>query len=223
MNTKFPLAFTAALIADPARAAMLTTLLDGRARSAGELAIVGGVSAQSASMHLAQLLHGGFLRAWRAGRRRYYCLAGADIARAIEALGSISTPHRYRPAGASQALCYARTCYDHLAGNLAVHLRMALERNRFIAAAGERDYELTEDGERFLQRWGIDANELRQSRRVFARRCLDWTEREDHLAGAVGAAIYQKLIEFRWITRDKRTRAVYVTGHGEREFARLLA
>jgi DNA-binding transcriptional ArsR family regulator len=223
VNTKFPLASTAALIADPARAAMLTALLDGRARSAGELALSAGVSAQSASMHLAQLLEGGFLTVWREGRHRYYRLAGAHIAHAIESLGSISTPQAYRPSGANQALCYARTCYDHLAGNLAVRLTATWERKRFLVARGEREYELTPSGERWLGQWGIHTPGLRQSRRAFARRCLDWTERKDHLAGAVGAAVCQKLMEFHWITRDERSRVVHVSRTGERELARLLA
>jgi DNA-binding transcriptional ArsR family regulator len=223
VNTKFPLASTAALIADPARAAMLTALLDGAVRSAGELAIVAGISAHSASMHLAQLLQGGFVKVSRDGRYRHYCLAGARIAQAVESLGSISTPQAYRPSGASQALCYARTCYDHLAGNLAVRLTAALERKRFIVAQGEREYELTAGGERFLRGWGIDVDELRRSRRNFARRCLDWTERREHLAGAVGAAICQKLMEFRWITRGQRSRAVHLSRTGERELTRLLA
>jgi len=202
---------------------MLTALLDGRARSAGELAVVSGASPQSASMHLAQLLQGGFVKVWRQGRHRYYCLAGAHIAHAIEALGSISTVQAYRPSGASQALCYARTCYDHLAGNLAVRLTAAWERKRYIVAHGEREFEVTASGARLLGEWGIDANDLRQSHRSFARRCLDWTERKDHLAGAVGAAICQKLMEFRWITRHERSRVVHVSARGERELERLLA
>jgi len=201
---------------------VLASLLDGAVRSAGELAIVAGISAQSASMHLAQLLQGGFVKVSREGRYRYYCLAGAQIAHAIESLGSISTPHAYRPSGASQALCYARTCYDHLAGNLAVRLTAALEQKQFIVAQGKREYELTASGEHLLREWGVDADELRRSRRSFARRCLDWTERRDHLAGAVGAAICQKLMEFRWLTRDQRSRAVHVSRIGERELTRLF-
>jgi DNA-binding transcriptional ArsR family regulator len=223
MNTKFPLASAAALIADPARAAMLTVLLDGRARAAGELAIESGISAQSASMHLAQLLQGGFLRCKQEGRYRYYSLAGAHIAHAIESLGSISTPRAYRPVRANQELCYARTCYDHLAGTLAVRFAAALEKKRFIVARGEREYEVTSRGEGFLREWGINVRELRFSRRSFARRCLDWTERRDHLAGAVGAAICQKMLEFRWIGLDKRSRVVHVSRSGERELESILA
>lgn len=222
VNTKFPLASTAALIADPARAAILTALLDGRARSAGELALAAAISAQSASMHLAQLLQGGFLRVCRQGRHRYYSLAGRQIAYAIESLGSISTPQPYRPSGASQALCYARTCYDHLAGSLAVRLTAAFELKRFIIAQGKREYALTANGEYFLREWDIDVDGLRRSRRSFARRCLDWTERKDHLAGAVGAAICEKLMQFRWIRRDERSRAVHISRAGERELAKIL-
>lgn len=222
MNTKFPLSSTAALIADPARAAMLTALMNGKAISAGELAIAAGTSAQSASMHLAQLLQGGFLRAERHGRHRYYCLAGNQIAYAIESLGSISTPQPYRPSGATQALCYARTCYDHLAGTLAVRLRATFEREHLIVAQGKRDFELTANGESFLREWHIDVGELRRARRSFARRCLDWTERKDHLAGSVGAAVCGRLLKLNWIKRDHGSRAVHVSRTGERELASIL-
>ena len=223
MNTKFPLASTAALIADPARAAMLTALLDGRPKSAGELAMAAEISAQSASMHLGQLLQGGFVTARPEGRHRYYSLARPEVAHAIESLGAISTPHKYVPSGASKELCYARTCYDHLAGELAIKLIGAFERKQFLVAKGERDFDLTKSGEDFLRHWNIDVLKLRSSRRRFAFRCLDWTERKDHLAGAVGAAICQKMVDLRWITRDKKSRAVHVSINGERELQRLLA
>ena len=222
MNTKYPLASTAALVADPARAAMLTALLDGHSLPAGELARIAGVSAQSASMHLGQLVQGAFLKVSREGRHRYYCIGRPEVAHAIEALGVISTSWKYTPNVSDRALCYARTCYDHLAGELAVQLRTVLERDRLIEAKGECDYELTRRGQEFLARWGIDADALRHSRRSFARRCLDWTARRDHLAGALGAAICQKLLELRWITRDRRSRAVHVSLTGKRELTRLF-
>ena len=185
--------------------------------------MLAGVSAQSASMHLGQLLEGGFLEVTAQGRNRYYCMARPEIAQAIEALGAISTVQRYRPAGASRELCYARTCYDHLAGELAIRLTGALEQKQFIVPKGDREYEITTDGENFLKDWRIDVERLRSSRRNFARRCLDWTERRDHLAGAVGAAVCQKMIEARWIIRDKKSRAVHVTHAGQTELERLLA
>lgn len=222
MNTKYPLASTAALISDPARAAMLTALLNGSSMPSGELARVAGVSAQSASMHLGQLVEGGFLVASQRGRHRYYRLSKPEVAHAVESLGAISTVERYRPSGADLALCYARTCYDHLAGELAIQLRATFERNGWIASRGERDYELTRRGEEFLGKWKIDANALRRSRRSFAHRCLDWTERQDHLAGSLGAAICDKLLEFRWITRDKHSRAVHLSVAGRQQLTRLL-
>jgi DNA-binding transcriptional ArsR family regulator len=222
MNAKYPLAATAALIADPSRAAMLAELLDGRALPSGELARIGGVSAQSASMHLAQLVNGGFLAVKQQGRHRYYSIAGAQVAHAIEALGVISTSDKYRPSRGDEVFRYARTCYDHLAGELAVQLMDLFENDGLLVPDGERDYELTRRGENFLGKWNIKVEALRQSRRCFARRCLDWTERRDHLAGALGAAVCNRFLETGWITRDKRSRAVHVSLAGRRELSRVL-
>lgn len=222
MTSKYPLAMTAALIAEPARAAMLTALLDGRTLPSGELARLAGVSAQSASMHLAQLVEGGFLEVSRQGRQRCYRIAKADVAHAIESLGAISTSEKSKPVRTDQELCYARTCYDHLAGELAVQLTDTFLHREFLLPSGERDFELTHRGETFLASWNINADQLRQTRRKFARRCLDWTERRDHLAGAVGAAVCEKFLAAGWVTRDKRSRAVHVSMAGRRELSRLL-
>ncbi len=201
---------------------MLTALLDGGSLPAGELARIARVSAQSASMHLGQLVDGGFLTARQRGRHRYYCIATPEVAHAVEALGVISTVGKYRPSGADRALCYARTCYDHLAGELGVALAAALEHKGMIVARGEHDYELTDRGAVLLNDWQIDAIALRRSRRSFARRCRDWTERRDHLAGAVGAAICGKLFEFRWITPDRGSRAVHLTITGREQLTKLF-
>jgi DNA-binding transcriptional ArsR family regulator len=222
MNTKYSLASTAALIADPARAAMLAALLDGRALPSGELARISGVSAQSASMHLSQLVDGGFLVVKQQGRHRYYSIARREVAHAIESLGVISVSEKQKPVMSDQALRYARTCYDHLAGELAVQLMDKFENEGLLLSSGERDYELTQRGENFFAKWSFEIEKLRQSRRHFARRCLDWTERRDHLAGALGAAICEKFLASGWITRDKRSRAVHVSLAGRREFGRLL-
>ncbi len=222
MNPKYTLASTAALIADPARAAMLAALLDGRALPSGELARVGGVSAQSASMHLSQLVDGGFLSVKQQGRHRYYSMTRREVAHAIEALGVISISERCTPVKSDRALRYARTCYDHLAGELAVQLTETFENEGFLVPSAERDYELSRRGEHFLGKWNIDLATVRQSRRNFARRCLDWTERRDHLAGALGAAVCDQLLAAGWVTRDKHSRAVHVSPTGRRELARLL-
>ncbi len=222
MNAKYSLAATAALIADPSRAAMLAQLLDGRALPSGELARIGGVSAQSASMHLAQLVNGGFLAVKQQGRHRYYSIASEQVAHAIEALGVISTSNNYRPSRSDEVFRYARTCYDHLAGEIAVQLMDLFERDGVLVASSERDYEVTRRGEHFLSKWDINIASLRESRRCFARRCLDWTERRDHLAGALGAAVCDRFLAAGWITRDKRSRAVHVSLAGRRELSRVL-
>jgi len=222
MNAKYTISSTAALIADPARAVMLAALLDGRALSSGELARVGGVSAPSASMHLSQLVDGGFLTVKQQGRHRYYSIARREVAHAIEALGVISTSEHCKPVKSDEALRYARTCYDHLAGQLAVQLTGTFEDEGFLVPSGERDYELSRRGEHFLGKWNIDVATVRQSRRNFARRCLDWTERRDHIGGALGAAVCDQLLASGWVIRDKHSRAVYVSLTGRRELSRLL-
>ncbi|HEX2330078.1 MAG TPA: helix-turn-helix domain-containing protein [Candidatus Angelobacter sp.] len=224
MNDKFPIASTAALIAEPARSAMLLTLLGGRALAAGELARAANVSAQSASMHLSQLLQGGLVEVAQDGRHRYYRIASPEVAHAIEALGVISTrPRPYHLPAKNEAIRYARTCYDHLAGELAVKLTDAFVRKRLLVPRGERDYEITVRGEELLAEWRIDIEGLRRMRRSFAHRCLDWTERRDHLAGAVGAAVCQKLLDSRWIIRERNSRAVQVTSTGRRNLEALIA
>ncbi|MBV9183910.1 MAG: helix-turn-helix transcriptional regulator, partial [Acidobacteria bacterium] len=151
MNAKFSLSSTASLIADPARAAMLTVLLDARPRCAGELAREADISPQSASMHLSQLCNGGFLHVKKQGRYRYYSLAGRHIAQAIEALGAVSTSPTFKPR--DRDLCFARTCYDHLAGVLGVKLTSALERSRVLAPQGQMEYTITARGEKFFRHW----------------------------------------------------------------------
>src|SRR5262249_49950693 len=144
MNTTYPIATIGELLGDRARAEMLVALLDGRARTAGELAFTANVSAQSASGHLSKLVVGGLLAVRSAGRHRYFSFAGAGVAHALEALGAIAT----RPGvGAtrprvSEAMYMARTCYDHLAGLVAVELASRLEEENVICRHGERDYEL---------------------------------------------------------------------------------
>jgi DNA-binding transcriptional ArsR family regulator len=224
MDAKFSLASTAALIADPGRAAMLTALLHGRALAAGELARAANVSPQSASMHLSQLLEGGLVKVAQTGRHRYYQISSPAVAHAVEALGVISSPRRQKPIGEGDAISYARTCYDHLAGAMAVSLVESLQNRRFLVASAEsdRDFDVTKAGQEFFKQWQIDVNVLRSKKRSFARRCLDWTERRDHIAGALGAAICQRLLELRWIARDGNSRIVRVTPTGRRELERLI-
>lgn len=220
------------LFRDAARAAILVALLDGRARTAGELALAGNISAQSASGHLAKLTAGGLLVARRQGRHRYYELANADVAHALEAAGSLDAGNSNGSAkgGASQLpnarlansdIRMARSCYDHLAGVVAVDLTQRMEASGAIRACGEWEYELGRSGEKFFGKIGVDLEGIRRGRRTFARRCLDWTERKPHLAGALGAALLTRLVELDWIVRKRDSRVVRVTHLGERKIGEL--
>lgn len=220
MNATYPVAAVAELIGEPARAAILIALADGRALSAGELARAAGVSAQSASGHLSKLVVGGLLSVRSEGRHRYYRMSGPEVGHAIEALGAISTrtprPDARRPQE-TMALYNIRLCYDHLAGRVAVELATVLEASRVIRTCGERDYDLGPEGQAWFERLGVDTAAVRRSRRLFARRCLDWTERKPHLAGALGAALFLRLVSKGWLAPLPRTRAVRITHRGARE------
>jgi DNA-binding transcriptional ArsR family regulator len=223
----YPLAVVAELIGDAARAAILIASLDGRARTAGELAMIANISAQSASGHLSKLVDGGLLTVQNSGRHRYYAMAGADVAHAIETLGSIATRPVSRGSRSGAAgtisrrmnaeIYVARSCYDHLAGRVAVEMTRALEERKVIRAVGEREYELGADGRRWFVELGVDVDGLRQTRRAFARRCLDWTERRPHLAGALGAAMFSRMLQAGWIARRRETRVVRITHVGAKE------
>jgi DNA-binding transcriptional ArsR family regulator len=217
---------TAALIGDPSRAAMLTALLGGVARPAGELARHAHVSPQTASAHLAKLVAGGLVRMTTAGRHRYFTLADASVARALEALALVAPPPRDRNLGPKggfelRRLQRARTCYDHLAGALGVGVTAALVERQYLDFHGD-GYEVTPEGEGWLGGLGVDCARLRAGRRAFARACLDWSERRPHLAGALGAALAARLFELAWIARVDRTRAVATTPDGRRALRREL-
>jgi DNA-binding transcriptional ArsR family regulator len=228
----YPVALVGELFGETGRAAILVALLDGCARTAGELAMVANISAQSASGHLSKLVDGGLLVMQRSGRHRYYSLAGADVAHAIETLGSIATQPRAMSAKATESaaktgrglgqrrtaqIYIARSCYDHLAGRVAVELAQMLEQSKLIWVVGERECEIGPDGRDWFSKMGIDVDAVRRCRRSFARQCLDWTERRPHLAGALGAAIFSRMLAMGWIARLGNTRAVRFTHLGEGE------
>jgi DNA-binding transcriptional ArsR family regulator len=221
MNVVYPIASVAELMGEPSRAAILVALLDGRALPAGELALISGLSAQSASGHLSKLVDGGLLSVRSEGRHRYYKIANPDVGHALEALGAIATvPRNSAPLSSREMteLRQARTCYDHLAGWLAVELTNALETSQVIRHRGERDYDLGNKGESWFAEIGVETATVKSARRSFARKCLDWTERRPHLAGALGAAFCARLIALGWVARRPKTRAMRITQRGEHEF-----
>lgn len=217
MITQPNIAAVAFLIADPARVAMLSALLDGRARPAGELAYAAGVTAQTASSHLGKLLAGGLLVVETEGRHRYYRLAGPHVALALETLASIgpTLPVRPKPlTREAQKLRFARCCYDHLAGRVGVAVTHGLLEKGFLVAAEKKRFEVTPAGAEWFGRLGVNTAGIGPTRYGLARQCLDWTEREHHLAGPLGVHLTNLLLAMGCIRRAPSSRAVDVTPKG---------
>ena len=209
-----------AAIGEPARARMLYRLADGRARTSTELAVVANVSPSTASVHLQRLKSERLVQVLAQGKHRYYSLAGADVAAALEALSVLAGAPRERFVPMTPIrLRAARTCYDHIAGTLGVDLH-----DRFVALEWIRStdpnevaYDLTATGAKAFERLGVDVTALRARRRRFAFACLDWSERRPHLGGALGAALLEVALERRWVDQDLDSRTLDVTAAGRRE------
>ncbi len=215
---------TAFLLSDPARAVMLSALLSGRALTAGELACSARVTAQTASSHLGKLLEGGLITVDAAGRHRYYRLAGPHVAQVIEYLAAIR-PQAPLPRKAlspeAQRLRFCRSCYDHLAGEVGVALTRGLESRDYLRAA-EKQFQVTPGGADWLRGLGVDVRTMKPARRGLARQCLDWTERQHHLAGPVGAALMSALCASGWLRRAHHSRAMELLPKGRQELRSQL-
>jgi DNA-binding transcriptional ArsR family regulator len=218
------IATVAALLGDPGRANIVTALMGGQALTAKELARAAGVTAQTASGHLARLLDGGLLAVARQGRHRYYRLAGPAVANAVEGLMVLAgQPERriVRVGPRDPALRQARVCYDHLAGEAGVALFQRLCERGMIALAGA-DIDVTAGGEARLASFGIDVAGLRSLPRPLCRSCLDWSERRPHLAGALGAALLTRFLDLGWLRRAAAGRALVTTQTGAKGIADLF-
>jgi DNA-binding transcriptional ArsR family regulator len=225
MGSELDLAWIASVVGDPARSRILLALMDGRARTAKELAFLAGIAAPTASGHLAKLLDGRLVAVEPQGRHRYYRLASALVAQLLETMAVVGG-EAYAPdprlRRVDPALAAARTCYDHLAGRLGVALADALVAGGYAELASDAGV-VTDAGIALLGRVGIDVEALmarrgRRATRVLCRPCLDWSERRPHLAGAVGAALCAHSFSKGWIRRIEGTRAVTITAKGERIF-----
>jgi len=216
------LAALAALIGDPSRAAILVALMDGRALPAGDLARRAGISPQTASAHLDRLFRGKLLAVEVQGRHHYYRLHDERVARLVEAMATIApAPPARTPAqrDAARTLRFARTCYGHLAGTLGVALTGAIRERGYLNEA-DAGFIVTAAGDRWFRDFGIDLDALRGQRRPLARRCLDWSERRHHLAGALGVAIASRCFDNGWIARVRDSRAVRLTDRGREAMRR---
>jgi DNA-binding transcriptional ArsR family regulator len=220
------LARIAALVADPSRARMLAFLLSGEYASAGELARTASVGAATASAHLVKLVDAGLLVCEPRGRHRYFRIADADVAHALEALAMVaerSSHDRAWSAPARLRLREARCCYGHLAGRRGVALLEQLLERRWLVDAPE-GYALTDAGVAGMAALGFDAAALRASAsHRIAYPCLDWSERRDHLAGKLGSALLSHFMESGWLRRIGSERALELTPPGQQALAPLLA
>jgi DNA-binding transcriptional ArsR family regulator len=221
------IAMVAALVGDPARANMLTALMDGRALTASELAQEAGITPQTASSHLAKLEAGGLVEPEKQGRHRYYRLTDPDVAGVLEGLAGLAARAghmRVRTGPKDPALRRARICYDHLAGDLGVQMLDSMKAQKLVRQR-KQDIELTAEGMRFLEKnLQISGDMLAHPRRPVCKACLDWSERRHHLAGTLGAAMMARFGELKWAARDSTpaSRVVNFTRNGEKRFAELF-
>jgi DNA-binding transcriptional ArsR family regulator len=205
-------AAAAALLAEPARASLVVALTEHEELPASALAAHAGIAPSTASEHLRRLVEGGFVVSRKNGRHRYFSLADPAVADAVEALAVVAPqpPVRsLREATKSELIREARTCYDHLAGRLGVALADALEQEQVVIRRNG-GYELGPNAEAHCDALGIDLDELRAQRRPVVRGCLDWSERELHVAGGLGAALATRFFELGWIRRRETNRSVEV-------------
>jgi len=216
----------AALVGDTARAAMLAALIGGQALTASELAARARISKSTASGHLGKLVGARLLAVTQKRRNRYYRIASPLVAKMLEsikAVAAIETTPRHQPRSAQDdALRFARTCYDHVAGKLGVAIADALVAKKFVVLS-EEGGEVTKAGARFLGQFGAELNAKAAGRRIFCRACLDWSERRYHVAGFVGAEIWRRCLELGWLARQRDTRALRLTPAGRRGLRDVFA
>jgi DNA-binding transcriptional ArsR family regulator len=223
-GSRLTVADIASAIGEPARARMLSSLMDGRARTATELAAIAGVTASTASAHLQRLKSAQLVKVLEQGKCRYYSLHGVDVGAALESLSVLAGASRqaFTPSTPGP-LRFARTCYDHMAGTAGVALHDRFTALRWITLdagrnqAREDAYTLSLEGNSALASLGIDVDATRNLRRRFAYACLDWSERRPHLGGALGAAVLHVALKKRWVTQQLDSRILTVTATGRRE------
>jgi DNA-binding transcriptional ArsR family regulator len=209
----------AALIGDPTRAVIMWTLLDGKAFTATELAIIVNTSPQNISMHLAKLVQSDLLCVEKQGRHKYYRFSNKEIAYAIEAMANL-IPHSTIPkkniAEKHSPIKHCRTCYDHLAGKIGVALTDSLLEQKIIVD-NNNVFEISLKGEKWFADFGINVDEVKKQRRLFLKPCLDWSERRNHIAGSLATSIFDKMVSNDWLRKTNHSRAIIITGKGEKE------
>jgi predicted transcriptional regulator len=203
---------------------MLTALLAGRALTATELANQAGITKQTGSTHLRRLLDAQLVVMQAQGRHRYFAIANEDVAQLLERMIGVAANTSAIPVQSGPrdpALRRARVCYDHLAGEIAVSMYEALLAQNILEFKGE-SLDVSKAGEVWLTRFGIDVDRLRSRRRALCRACMDWSERRNHLAGALGAALLQRMLDRGWAKRERDSRLVKFRANGERALQQAL-
>ncbi len=214
----------AATIGDASRIRMLVLLMEGRALTAKELALGAGIEPGTATSHLKRLVDDGLLESTSQGRHKYFRFASQQVAQLVESLMRVAPQRKTQPAAArDEPIRRARFCYDHLAGSLGTGLLAMLLRKKWLTGDPTAPGQLlvTPAGEKSLRAFKLDLQELRGKRRQFACTCLDWSERKDHLGGALGAALASHFTQQGWITRKKHSRLVQISADGAASFSRL--
>ncbi|HZQ22643.1 MAG TPA: helix-turn-helix transcriptional regulator [Terriglobales bacterium] len=209
----------ASAIGEPARARILYCLVDGRARTATELAVVADVSPSTGSSHLQRLVSEKLVSVCAQGKHRYYSLQGPSVAAALEALSVVAgeSSQKFAPS-TPKGLRLARTCYDHIAGTLGVLLHDRFRALRWLSSRSGHDHcDLTAEGAAAFEKLGVDVAAMRNLRRRFAYSCVDWSERRPHLGGALGAAVLKVALRERWVVPELDSRALRITNAGRRQ------
>ena len=225
MNAEPDLPRIAATVGDPRRIQMLVLLMEGRALTAKELALGTGIEPATATSHLKRLMDDGLVACTAQGRHKYFRLASEHVAHLVETLMRVA-PQRATPArpAAAEPIRQARFCYDHLAGSLGTGLLAMMLKKRWLvpqAGADAKTLEVSARGAKSLSELGVSIEEAQRRRRQFACRCLDWSERQDHLGGALGAALAERFTTLNWIERKKYSRVVHVTALGAQELTQI--
>ncbi|MEO9870663.1 ArsR/SmtB family transcription factor [Ekhidna sp.] len=225
METSKDFAKITSLIAEPARATILWCLLDGRAYTATELALFANLSPQAGSNHLNKLREHGLISTEKQGRHKYYRISNSEVAYAIEAIAAIIPKRESRESGKEKlptsGIKHARTCYDHLAGYMGVKIHEKLIARKLLSE-DDSQYLPTSEGENWFASLGIDCQKLSKTKRKFAYKCLDWSERKHHLGGALGAALLEAMIERDWIRKIEHSREVVITFSGSKNLHEVL-
>jgi len=218
------IALLGSLIGDPARANMLTALMSGKALTASEMAVVSGITMQTASAHLKKLESGRLIYQRKQGRHRYFSLSDDDVGSLLETMMGLAAKKghmRVRTGPKDPALRKARICYNHLAGEMGVQLYDSLTIQGLITT-NEMDLSLTEDGLSFMEEFGIDTASFGKTKRPICKSCLDWSARRSHMAGTLGTKILDRFYDLGWAKREVGTRIINFTDNGNVEFQALF-